>query len=95
MFKNLFGKKSVAKAEYDIVEIAKDCYTVHLTNEQSQVLAEKGLKDVRELTLTKCENTWKVEYSFQDSSGSWQNVSSGGIAFADESLESVLDGFFN
>ena len=92
MFKNLFGKKS---ASYDIVEVAKDCWTVHLNDEQSANLEAKGLRDVRELTLTKGENTWRAEYSFQLPDGSWQNTSTGGIAFASEPIESVLEAFFN
>ena len=93
MFKSLF-KKSAAKV-YDIVEVSKDCWTVHLTKEQSSILASKGLQDVRELTLTKGESTWKVEYSYLTRDGSWENVSSGGIAFASESLQDVLEQFFN
>ena len=94
MFGKLFDKKSVAQS-YDIVEVSKDCWTVHLSDEQSAILASKGLSDVRELTLTKSEQTWKVEYSYMLSDGSWQNVSSGGIAFSDEPLESALDQFFS
>ena len=93
MFK-LFGKKS-AVSSYDIVEIAENTWTVHLSDEQSQVLASKGLSDVRELTLTRGEQTWKVEYSYLTRDGSWENVSSGGIAFASESLQDVLEQFFN
>ena len=94
MFGKLFGKKS-AKASYDIVEIQKDTYTVHLTADQSNILASKGLQDVREITLTRGESTWKVEYSYMLPGGSWKDVSSGGIAFSSDSIESVLESFFS
>ena len=95
MFKNLFKKASKVSEDYDIHHVSKDCWTVHLSDEQTSILASKGLKDVRELTLTKGEQTWKVEYSYLTRDGSWENVSSGGIAFSDKPLESVLDQFFN
>jgi len=89
---NLFGKKNAS--QYDIHQVSENCYVVHLNDEQSKVLEAKGLTDVRELTLTRCESTWKVEYSYQLPDGSWKGVSSGGIAFADEPLEAVLKQFF-
>ena len=94
MFGNLFGKKSVAQS-YDIVEVSKDTWTVHLNGEQTSILASKGLGDVRELTFTRGVECWRVEYSFQLPDGKWQNISSGGIAFADETLEQVLEQFFS
>lgn len=89
---NLFKKS--AKKFYDIHQVSENCWIVHLTNEQSGVLASKGLQDVRELTLTKDESTWRAEYSYQLPDGSWKSVETGGIAFSDESLESVLEQFF-
>ena len=90
---NLF-KKSAKKASYDIHQVAEDCWTVHLNKEQTANLASKGLGDVRELTLTRGEDCWKAEYSYQLSSGRWVNEQTGGIAFSSDSIKSVLEQFF-
>ena len=91
---NLFGKKSAAQS-YDIVQVSENTWTVHLNGEQSGVLASKGFNDVREITLTRGENCWSLEMTYLTREGEYKGLTSGGVAFRDESVESVIDQFMN